>query len=94
MCWWGSSPNLVIESYIHHHHLATDADPARAAGIVGVYATPEPHLDIWTSVTQKKKRLCSMAIFFKAKHHFTIWHYYATLVNKVVLQVQWKPAQI
>lgn len=58
--WWNvsalSSPNLVIQSYVHHHHLPSDADPARATGVVGVHATPEPHLDSRTDVgviTQK-----------------------------------------
>lgn len=37
--------NLIIKSYIHHHHLPSDTDPAGATGIVGVHAAPEPHLD-------------------------------------------------
>lgn len=39
-------PHLVIESNIHHHHLPSNADPARATGVVGVHTTPEPHLDV------------------------------------------------
>lgn len=44
------SLNLVIKSYIHHHHLPSDGDPARATGIVRVHAAPEPDLDRHTQM--------------------------------------------
>lgn len=42
------SMNLIVESNVHHQHLPSDADPARAAGVVGVHATSEPHLKTHT----------------------------------------------
>lgn len=42
--------NLVIESHVHHQHLPSDADPAGATGVVGVHATPEPHLQTQTHI--------------------------------------------
>lgn len=36
--------HLVVESYVDHDHFSNHADPARAAGVVGVHTTPEPHL--------------------------------------------------
>lgn len=36
--------HLVVESYVDHDHFSNHADPAGAAGVVGVHTTPEPHL--------------------------------------------------
>lgn len=53
--------NLIVESNIHHQHLPSDADPARAAGVVGVHAASEPHLETHTVAGQthhEQQQLC------------------------------------
>lgn len=54
------STNLVIEPHVHHQHLPSDADPAGATGVVGVHATPEPHLQTQAHILFKSQR--TMAI--------------------------------
>lgn len=58
MTFSSKSLHLVIESHIHHHHLSSDTDPAGATGVVGVHATPEPHLDTQT-FSVRKNHFCS-----------------------------------
>lgn len=36
---------LVIEPDVEHEHLSDHADPAGAAGVVGVHTAPEPNLE-------------------------------------------------
>lgn len=50
--------NLVVESYIHHQHLPSNADPAGATRVVGVYSTSEPHLD--TQIMFKSQRTADL----------------------------------
>lgn len=47
--------HLVVESYVDHDHFSNHVDPARATRVVGVHATPEPHLGKQHSGESDKK---------------------------------------
>lgn len=67
---------LIIEAYVHHQHLPTDANPPRAGGVVRVDAASEPNLDTESKVrvggfTAELRPTC--VFFFLSQKHLVVF---------------------